>query len=42
MQLQDYDFNIVYRPGKDNKIADSLSGQGWENKNIFLKEGEMW
>ena len=31
MQLQDYDFNIVYRPGKDNEIADSLSRQGWEN-----------
>ena len=31
MQLQAYDFNIVYHPGKDNEIADSLSRQGWEN-----------
>ena len=31
MQLQDYDFNIVYRLGKDNVIADSLSRQGWES-----------
>ena len=35
MQLQDYDYNIVYCSGKDNEIADSLSGQGWENKNNF-------
>ena len=31
MQLQEYDFNIVYRHGKDSEIADSMSRLGWEN-----------
>ncbi len=30
IQLQDYDFNIVYRPGQDNHVPDALSRQGWD------------
>ncbi len=30
IQLQDHDFNIVYRPGQDNHVPDALSRQGWD------------
>ena len=29
--LQEYDFDILYRPGKDNVVADSLSRKSFLN-----------
>ena len=36
MQLQDYNYNIVYRPGKDNVPC---LDKAWRTKHYFLKEG---
>ena len=31
LQLQDFNFQIEYRPGEQNLYADCLSRQAWEN-----------
>ena len=48
LTLQDYDFEVIYRPGVKHQNADGLSRQAWpedeENDpepGVLLKEGEM-
>jgi len=35
-KLQRYDFQIVYRPGKDNTVADTISRMDQETTHILL------
>ena len=44
LQLQDFNFQIEYRPGEQNLGADCLSRQAWENvrTGASAKQGGMW
>src|SRR5688572_437973 len=33
--LNDYNFEIIYRPGSNNKVADALSRQSQDNKSTL-------
>jgi len=38
LQLQDFDFEITHRPGKDNGELDALSRQDWNHPGWFLQK----
>ena len=39
--LANYNFNILYRPGKDNKDADALSRRPWYHEEEEVKKATM-
>lgn len=38
IQLLDYDFQIIYRPGSKNQDADALSRQSWDSATSSEEE----
>ena len=40
--LEDYDFTLIYHPGKENVVADALSRKSWEVlASIASREWQM-
>ena len=40
LQLQDFDFQVIYKPGKDNADVDALSRQSWPQTDIEEQDAD--
>jgi hypothetical protein len=40
--LKDYDYTILYHPGKANVVADALSRKAILAASLMIKEMELW